>query len=123
MNAIRHGWRKRWFLALLVAALFSLRHPRKALPKILKAVGVACRLGVRFVRAPDAVVLRRLGVCQRCPIFYAPLATCGSPLKGNLAGLGCWCSMEAKAQAQDATCWKDDELGGESDSGWRVAGV
>lgn len=58
---------------------------------------------------------RRLETCRRCPIYYAPLQTCGSPLK-RYAGvpkevslIGCWCHMPTKAR-REANCWRYEEL-------------
>jgi len=47
----------------------------------------------------------RMEVCSKCPVFFNPLRTCGSPLRWRDRDLGCWCSMEAKAKLTHATCW------------------
>lgn len=51
-------------------------------------------------------VEKRMAVCRQCPMFYEPLQTCGSPLKGIRGG--CWCSCEAKTIFEQADCWLAD---------------
>jgi hypothetical protein len=63
-------------------------------------------------------VYRQYRACRRCPIFYHPLRTCGSPLDKDFRGLGCYCSMEKKVGIKSATCWGDDNLGNDFEFGW-----
>ena len=72
----------------------------------------------------EATYRRRLSVCRSCPILYKPLFTCGSPLALNQKDLNpqpCYCNMEAKALAKDATCYIDDTCGTEAPEnlGWK----
>lgn len=110
-------------LALVIAALWTDVFDPSGYLRIWRAVSLwwgALR--------PDATVSpsryrERIDTCRKCPIFYPSLQTCGTPLKKELRGLGCYCNMEAKAKLEDATCWLDDELGDEAAYGWRSAGV
>jgi hypothetical protein len=58
---------------------------------------------------------RRMAFCRPCPIFYAPLQTCGSPLTDD-KDLGCYCHMPTKARLRAACCWLYDETAGRM--GW-----
>lgn len=55
----------------------------------------------------------RLKHCQNCPIFYKPLATCGTPFRDP--DLGCFCHMPTKAKTK-CNCWLYDNTNGEQ--GW-----
>lgn len=95
--------------ALLVAAVVSWTEPRTALTKILAAL----RSWRYLSRRVDAKTMwRRYAACIRCPIFYKPLRTCGTPLTKELRGLGCYCNMEAKVLWEESTCWLEDNVGG-----------
>lgn len=101
-----------------MAAAFVL-FDRQAVLRIMRFVKLWWTL-----KDPDAYVSelhyqRRLITCERCPVFFKPLRTCGTPLKKDLRGIGCYCFMEAKAKLTHATCWLDDELGPNPD-GWTV---
>jgi hypothetical protein len=76
---------------------------------------------IGFMRQPylasDKLVEARLAVCRACPIFYSPLRSCGSPLRKDLRGLGCYCNMEAKARLFYADCWYRIHSG-DADIGW-----
>ena len=55
----------------------------------------------------------RLKHCLKCPVYYAPLGTCGSPLHKDAKDhtgkpMGCFCFMEYKA-ATRCNCWLYDE--------------
>jgi len=46
---------------------------------------------------------KRLAKCAGCPVFYAPLRSCGSPLvQGKYTG--CYCHMPTKAR-YECDCW------------------
>lgn len=62
----------------------------------------------------------RLQSCRVCPIFFRPLATCGTPLRRGLRSLGCHCHMPTKA-AGPANCWAYDETAGTNHIGWPAA--
>jgi len=49
-----------------------------------KALWVEARLPQEI---PDSEVAQRLSACRSCPVFFAPLQTCGSPLRGRRASL------------------------------------
>lgn len=70
--------------------------------------------------ASEELVKQRLAACQKCPVYYAKLRTCGSPLDKELEGLGCWCSVEAKSSILAATCWGDDHIEN-FQNGWNQA--
>jgi hypothetical protein len=58
----------------------------------------------------------RMAACKKCPVFYAPLRTCGTPIHKADADLGCWCALEAKNRLQAASCWARDR--GVTEYGW-----
>lgn len=91
--------------ALLVAGLFSLRQPREAWPRIRGAFKTWLRWRQDETPAPFWIFYGRIRHCQKCPLYYAPLATCGSPLAKNLRGLGCWCHLLTKAHIIHADCY------------------
>jgi len=109
-------------LALLVAALFTNLTDRSGYLRIWRAVSLWWGALEPDSTVSDSLRTARLNACQTCPLFYRPLQTCGTPLKKELRGLGCWCNMEAKAKLTDATCWIDDELPGNK-YGWTAHGV
>lgn len=61
----------------------------------------------------------RYARCEKCPIFYKPLRTCGSPLSKEFRGVGCYCSILIKKNIKEATCWGDDNLGEDFVYGWK----
>jgi hypothetical protein len=69
--------------------------------------------------APFWLTYRRFRRCHKCPLFFEPLKTCGSPLSKDLRGLGCYCSMESKSGILVAACWGDENLGSDFSFGWR----
>lgn len=73
--------------------------------------------GITDKRRVDEMTMRvRLSICRQCPIYYAPLQTCGSPLKPN-DRRGCNCYMPVKA-TRFANCWDYDLKQGQSEFGW-----
>lgn len=115
-------------VAATVAAFFMARKTHK----ISDLWSHLPRLGAALLRqettlGPDIAQLRLHHCATRCPIFYAPLRTCGTPLHG--AGymllhpdtqFGCWCHMPTKARGV-CNCWLYDMVQGRTDgsfSGW-----
>lgn len=101
--------RKRLVLALLVAALFSdvfSVQPYRRCWRALKAIfGLLARNEPRV----DADRLqRRNDACERCPYRWPILNTCGSPLRKDLSGKGCYCNLDIAAQLADKQCWIDE---------------
>lgn len=91
--------------ALVVAAAFSLRHPIDSFWKVVAAF----KLWFEFARHPEStpqwIYYQRMRTCFKCPLFYRPLRTCGSPLTKELRDVGCFCSCEHKCSIADADCW------------------
>ncbi len=75
---------------------------------------------------PDELVQARLAVCRKCPVFFRPLQSCGSPLREILRRLrrlpklpaGCFCHLPTKARLHE-NCWAYDER--LPDLGWPAA--
>jgi hypothetical protein len=105
--------------ALILAALWSDMFHAGTYRKLRTAVeAIIRRCEGRYWKA-DA----RLAVCRSCPLWYAPLQTCGSPLKRGWSGLGCYCFMPAKARTRTAECWADEQFGIDAEFGWKKAGL
>ncbi len=96
---------RRFVAALFLAALY-----RKGLLQGAVALVKALAWRWRGRRANRWVYYRRMRACYACPLFYAPLRTCGSPLLTSNPELGCYCAMERKAALPDARCWAWDNL-------------
>lgn len=114
--------RKRLVCALVVAALWSDPFTRKPYVALWKALRGMFRVA-HGVGASMYVREARLRACRGCPVFFAPLQTCGSPLSKELRDVGCYCQVEAKSRIVDATCWLDEQLSDEFGDayGWRAA--
>jgi hypothetical protein len=106
------------FLAVLVAAIGRL---------IREAADLRFALSVRTTVSPD-MRHARLWYCRnKCPIYFRPLGTCGSPLRRLWARIwgidnpyvrgGCDCHMPTKARIE-ANCWAFDQ--GIHGVGWPV---
>jgi hypothetical protein len=104
--------------ALLVAAGAGLRHPWSALPKLRAALRVWISGFSTTGIVDQAHYDQRLFACRNCPIFYAPLQTCGSPLRRATRGLGCYCNVEAMAWFAEKRCYLDEIYGDEEHYGW-----
>lgn len=52
----------------------------------------------------DELKEKRIEACQKCPLFYKPLQTCGSPLAKD-PSKGCHCYVPIMAGAYH-DCWK-----------------
>lgn len=109
--------------ALLVAGVYSVCTGSSGWSRI----GAAFKLWVteigRGERVPAAEREKKMEVCRKCPLFFRPLQTCGSPLKRRDRDLGCWCNMEAKTWLRGAHCWIDEECLDEAPYGWRKHGI
>lgn len=105
----------RLMAALIVAGFGLWFAPRQMFGRITAAL-TAWR---HFKATADFdLVYRRMRVCWRCPLFYSPLRTCGTPLKRDLRDLGCWCNMEAKAALLESECWLDENQCDTQGCGW-----
>jgi len=108
------------FVALVVAAAFSDVTSNAAWKRIWRAF----TLWLDIWRTPDPTVPAdvreaRLEACRACPVYYAKLRTCGTPMVKELRDMGCWCFLPSKSRYSAATCWLEDELGEEAPHGWK----
>lgn len=93
-----------------------------------KAAGLWLSANGKIPRVPPGIASLRLQVCRRCPIFYAPTQTCGSPFnKARVRGrpAGCLCFMPFKVKFE-GNCWlweqaQDDMLTPEQKCDWYYA--
>ena len=105
---------RRFAVAVLLAAIYGMkRFTWREIFAALKMMLIA--LTSRKGRASDELYEERMATCRECPLFFSPLATCGSPLAEN-PGMGCWCQLEKKARAKEATCWMRTHT--DIDGGW-----
>jgi len=109
--------------ALLVAGLFSPISSGRGWRRIGRAFTLWARGWKPGERATDFLAAKRLSVCRKCPLFYRPLSTCGSPLTNDLRDQGCWCHMPTKSKLVSAECWLDEMLGEDAPYGWRQYGI
>ena len=80
-------------------------------------------------RVPPEMARERLEVCRKCPIFYAPTQTCGSPFskaRVRCRPAGCLCFMPFKVKFE-GNCWlweelEDERLTPEQTREWLFAG-
>jgi hypothetical protein len=104
----------RFIIALLVAGWYRCRRGGDCL-KTAKESFVAVK------NRPDGGHLMeeaRNSECEKCPLFYKPLRTCGSPLlktpesrDHNGKPMGCFCFMPLKSKTE-CNCWLYGESGG-----------
>lgn len=107
-----------WAGALLVAACGSDIFSRIAWRRILKAAKVLLLIARGHgQKVSEMEYHRRLRICADCVVWFSPLKTCGSPLRGEAKELGCWCFMPEKARYADSQCWGDEEIKG-FEMGW-----
>lgn len=117
------NWRYnlKWAAALLVAGGCSIWTPR-GWQRIGRAFGLWFGLissgGKRVGENTRAV---RLRTCRPCPLFFKPLETCGSPLRPDLRGYGCWCFLPEKAKYEESQCYLDTEVEPGTPGGWMHA--
>lgn len=108
------NWPK-FLTALLLAGAYQCRTaPRRCLDGAVAALralfGRQERVGIRLKQV-------RLAHCQECcPVYYAPLGTCGSPRAANPEA-GCHCYMPLKAGTR-CNCWLYDNGHGTTAYGW-----
>lgn len=108
---------RRFLTAIILAALFGLsRFSVKELWLALKFILIALFSGFRReAKVNDEVYEQRMETCRNCPLYFAPLETCGSPLADD-PSLGCWCFNPKKARIAKATCWMREKT--DIDYGW-----
>lgn len=105
--------RRQYFCALVVAAIYGLKR-FTPWQMVKSAYAVLRSFMARYDKESADVAAGRLAHCKNCPIFFAPLQTCGSPIDSTEGWYGCFCYMPVKSQEKGATCWADDndpELG------------
>ena len=109
-----------WALALLLAGLFSCWTPRgwRRIAKAFLLWFGFCRSGAN---ADAKTVAMRLATCDQCVLFYRPLGTCGTPIKRDLRGHGCWCYLLEKAKLKYAQCYLDSDIEPGYPGGWEDA--
>ncbi len=104
--------------ALCVGASYRLWTLVRASWSEARGIWVALRSDHQYVS--DEIKVRRLAVCRKCPIFYAPLQTCGSPLRKD-ASEGCHCYIPIMAGTYH-DCWAFENTyvapGNWAPSGW-----
>lgn len=104
--------------ALLAAGLFSLARPKQSWPRIKGAFLTWLRFAQQERSTPFWIYVGRMRTCKRCPLFYSPLQTCGSPLRKDLRDVGCHCYMPLKSAAIEATCFYRDATNNDTSFGW-----
>ena len=82
-----------------------------------RSAGLWLSLTGQVPRVPPKVYQARMEVCRQCPVFYAPLRTCGSPLRRGSRvrnhPAGCSCYMPFKAKFE-CNCWLWEEIANET---------
>lgn len=83
------------------------------------ARGIREALKTQSEVSEDLAHARMVEGCLQCPMFYAPLGTCGSPLVPSpVQGLtGCFCHCATKAKTK-TNCTAYDHYRGVSIIGW-----
>ena len=69
---------------------------------------------------PEDLAVVRFDYCKRCPMFFQPLGTCGSPLrrKSPIAGFdGCFCHCATLCTVK-SNCAAFDHYKGQTLIGW-----
>lgn len=108
----------RLILAILVACYGMLREFKNPWPRV-RGFWFTIWDGLRQPKTQATRYEHRLAICRKCPIFYPPLQTCGSPLSED-PSLGCWCNMEIKAKLLHASCWTRDHGVGCEHGAWPI---
>lgn len=85
----------RFFCALLVGSIYRLWKLVQATGT--EAAGVWRALTNKHQYVSDELKAQRMAICRKCPLFFAPLQTCGSPLRKTKDG--CFCYMPLAAGA------------------------
>ena len=106
--------RRQFATALILAALYSTE--RFGITDVLRIIWKL----ISSKSVPRGIMyFRRLRCCYRCPVFYLPTRTCGSPIS-KTPELGCWCFMPKKAAQPGAECWIDEQgFEDYGDYGWK----
>jgi hypothetical protein len=108
----------RFISAVIVAAVYSVLTWNKPWTR-LKGMFWLWWDSRHVIQAGDEQYKERIkGGCEKCPIFYRPLRTCGSPLADD-PSLGCWCQMDIKAKMSSAECWLREHETHRTAFGWR----
>ena len=105
-------------LALLVAGLYSISHVRTSWGRIRAAFRIWFDFAIDPRRTPRWIYFGRVRACYRCPFFYKPLRTCGSPLVKDLRDMGCHCNVIYAAAVMEKTCWYRDQTNDDTEFGW-----
>lgn len=105
----------RFLAAVAVAVFFALLRWDRPLMRLSDGLRLFLSTKTNPPASP-ALVAVRMSACARCPIFFRPLRTCGTPIFKKDADLGCFCYMPLKARLSNATCWSRDK--GVKDYGW-----
>lgn len=110
---------KRWLqfvAALIVGGVYSCLKDGNCIAQFFHVFHA-----VIFTRHKDHLLAEmRVNHCKtKCPVYFKPLGTCGSPLKRGDDKRGCYCHMETKAELED-NCWAYDRDQGEGQNyfGW-----
>lgn len=101
--------------AVVVGVWYAIWHRRNPLGRAVGFFRLLGQMARRQYSSYDVVRDRNLE-CQKCPLFYRPLGTCGSPLDEENPDLGCWCHCRTKNKLKGATCWLREETRGKM--GW-----
>lgn len=111
--------RLRMAAAFLVGAVYSWNTPGLALRKLWAALSG----WIWHPTADSRRIYRRYRACRKCPLFYEPLRTCGTPMIEDLRQIGCWCNMEAKVTIHNAQCAIDENGLQDTGYGWSAKGI
>jgi len=141
-DAIRKRFPKVELLAALaVAGWFYAR--RNGVFAVLQQAGHLRHALFADKQVTDDAHRRRMEACRKCPLWFEPLSTCGTPLQGKsffyvhtegdanstdpyercpitfAMQHGCWCHMPTKAKTEE-NCWLYDFNKGSmpTGSGW-----
>jgi hypothetical protein len=96
----------RFAAAAVLAAVFGFLRWDSPWTRFTNAFRLMRQLWTGPFAHPMTIILRS-SCCTKCPIFYSPLRTCGTPLRDP--DLGCWCSTEFKNRLSAARCWLRDK--------------
>ena len=96
-------------LQFLHALILAAWHRCRTAPRqcMAQAWGVITAILTTDDPVNEKIITERLNTCARCPVFYGPMKTCGSPRSAD-PDLGCWCYMPVKARTR-ANCWLYDQ--------------
>lgn len=95
----------KFLIALIVGATFRLWRLLRATGS--EAQGVWRAMTFQAPRVTELLRKQRLETCRQCPIYYAKLETCGSPLAAD-PDKGCHCYLPIAAGVWHR-CWARQE--------------